>query len=196
MDEQLMTLYAEKHQFAGGRIERALLRLSWEAELLGAGMYETLTGMYPDHADALAACATMERFNAQYCASFGHDAGMHVSLERAEMLRQWGAALARRLRTFTSVAKLMIIETPLANVLYRQLARGAGTSDLRALADKLSEHENAMRDWFRSELAGKPDGGEKIFAYLERHGIKREEAVIQREARAPVIRHPERRRKT
>jgi hypothetical protein len=47
----------------------------------------------------------------------------------------------------------------------------------------LLEPENAMRDWMQSESDGKPDGGEKIFAYLERHGITRDEAVNPRKRR-------------
>lgn len=38
----------------------------------------------------------------------------------------------------------------------------------------------------QSELDGKSDGAEKIFAYLERHGITREEAVTPRERREDV----------
>jgi uncharacterized membrane protein len=40
-----------------------------------------------------------------------------------------------------------------------------------------------LRDWLKSELDGKSDGAEKIFAYLERNGITREEAVIPRKDR-------------
>lgn len=40
-----------------------------------------------------------------------------------------------------------------------------------------------MRDWMRSELAGKSDGAAKVFEYLERHGITREDAVTPREDR-------------
>ena len=43
----------------------------------------------------------------------------------------------------------------------------------------------------RSELDGKPDGGEKIFAYLEHHAISREEAVIPRKLRDPGGRCPD-----
>ena len=70
--------------------------------------------------------------------------------------------------------------------MYIRLGRGARTPELHALADDLYEHENAMRDWFRSELNGTPDGGEKIFRYLERHGITRDEAVTPRRRREAV----------
>jgi uncharacterized membrane protein len=40
-----------------------------------------------------------------------------------------------------------------------------------------------MRDWMKSELDGKSDGAAKVFAYLERHGISREDAVTPREDR-------------
>jgi len=38
----------------------------------------------------------------------------------------------------------------------------------------------------QSELDGKSDGAEKVFAYLERHGITREEAVTPRKRREDV----------
>ena len=40
-----------------------------------------------------------------------------------------------------------------------------------------------MPDWLKSELDVKSDGAEKIFAYLERNGITKEEAVIPRKDR-------------
>ena len=157
---------------------RLLLRISWEAELFGVGMFETLAQMHPQHAEPLTACAAMECFNARYCEPFGRDAGIRISVERAESLKRWGSALARRLRTFNSVARLMIVETPVADMMYRRLGKGARSLELKALADNLYEHENAMRDWFRSELKGKPDGAVKIFAYLERHGIARSDPAL------------------
>ena len=44
-------------------------------------------------------------------------------------------------------------------------------------------HEPALRDWLKSELDGKSNGAEQVFAYLERHGISREEAVVPRKDR-------------
>lgn len=41
----------------------------------------------------------------------------------------------------------------------------------------------AADDWLQSELDGKSDGPEKVFAYLERHGMSREEAVTPRKTR-------------
>jgi hypothetical protein len=58
--------------------------------------------------------------------------------------------------------------------------------ELKALGEDLFAHENAMRDWLKSELDGKSDGSERVFAYLERHGISREEAVTPRERREDV----------
>lgn len=77
-------------------------------------------------------------------------------------------------------------ETKGADELYKQLGKGAKTPELKALADDSFAHENAMRDWLKSEMDGKSDGGEKVFAYLERHGISREEAVTPRERREDV----------
>jgi hypothetical protein len=65
-------------------------------------------------------------------------------------------------------------------------AREPAPPQPHALADDLYEHENAMRAWFQSELNGTPDGGEKIFDYLERHGITRDEAVTPRRRREDV----------
>jgi uncharacterized membrane protein len=178
--------FVEKHRFTGGRTEDALLKMSWEGELFGVGMFEALAEMYPEHAEELTASATMEWFNVHYVEAFGHDAGVHVSLEQAEKLGREGAWLAGHQRTFESVAKLMIYETKEADALYTRLGKGARTPELQALADDLYEHENAMRDWFQSELDGTPDGGEKIFAYLGRHGITRDEAVTPRKRREEV----------
>jgi uncharacterized membrane protein len=178
--------FVEKHRFAGSRTEQALLKLSWEGELFGVGLFETQAEMYPEHAEEFTACATMEWFNIHYIEPFGHDAGVHITLEQAEKLGREGATFARRHRTFDGVAKIAILETKEADALYKQLGKGAGTPELKALADDLYNHENAMRDWLKSELDGKPDGGEKIFAYLERHGITREEAVTPRKTREDV----------
>jgi hypothetical protein len=81
------------------------------------------------------------------------------------------------------VAKLTIAETPAADKMYEQLGEGARTPELKAFADDLYEHENALRDWLKSELDGKSDGAEKVFAYLERHGVTREAAVTARRDR-------------
>jgi hypothetical protein len=40
----------------------------------------------------------------------------------------------------------------------RQLAKGADPPELKAFADGLYDHENALRDWLKSELDGKSDG--------------------------------------
>ncbi|MGW2559798.1 hypothetical protein ACWCXB_11225 [Streptomyces sp. NPDC001514] len=178
--------FVEKHRFAGGRTERDLMKISWEGELFGVGLFETLADMYPDHARLFTACATMEWFNVHYCEPFGHDAGVHVTLEQAEKLGREGAALARGLHSFKSVAKVAVEETREADPLYMQMGKGAHTPELKALAEDLLEHENAMRDWLKSELDGMSDGGAKIFAYLERHGISREEAVTPRKLREDV----------
>jgi hypothetical protein len=136
--------------------------------------------MCPEHADTATACANMEWFNVGYCQRFGHAAGMHVSVEQAERLGALGAATTRALRTFEKVAKLMKLETPAASLLYQRLGKVGGTPELKVLADDLYEHENAMTAWFSSELDGKSDGGARVFAYLERHGIPRSEAVTPR----------------
>ena len=54
---------------------------------------------------------------------------------------------------------------------------------MKAFAKDLYDHENALRDWLKSELDGKSDGAEKIFGYLDCHGISREDAVIPRKVR-------------
>ncbi|MFF4425797.1 hypothetical protein ACFY04_34345 [Streptomyces sp. NPDC001549] len=173
----------EKHRFAGGHTEKTILKLSWEGEFFGVGLFEELAGMYPAHADEMTACATMEWFNTHYCEPFAHDAGIHVTLETAEKLGREGAALARHYRTFEGIAKATVEETKEVDPLFKQLGKGAGTPELKALGDDLLDHENAMRDWMRSELDGKSDGAAKVFEYLERHGITREDAVTPREDR-------------
>jgi hypothetical protein len=154
----------------------------WEGEIFGVGMLETMAEMYPEHADEATACATMEWFNIGRCEEFGHDAGVDVSLKDAEKLGQEGARLTRK-HSFETLAKLTIAETPAADKMYLELAKGAGTPELKAFAEDLYDHENALRDWLKSELDGKSDGAEKVFAYLERQGISREEAVVPRKDR-------------
>jgi hypothetical protein len=119
--------YVEKHRVAGGRTEQALLKMSWEGEPFGVGLLEEPAEKYPDHAKEFTACATMEWFNIHCCEPFGHDAGIHVTLEQAEKLRREGTAMARHLRSFEAVAKVTIEETGEADELYKQLIKGART---------------------------------------------------------------------
>jgi len=142
----------------------------------GVGLFDTMAQMYPEHAEPLKACAAMEQFNVDYCASFAEDAGVHISEKRADELRKRGEHFARK-HDFAHVAKTAIRETPMADRLYAHLARRAGTAELKTLGDDLVNHENALRDWLRSVLDGESDGGEKIFAYLERHGITRQQVL-------------------
>jgi uncharacterized membrane protein len=140
----------------------------------------------PEHAEEFTACATMEWFNVHYCEAFGHDAGMHVTLEDAEKLGREGAAFAGHVNSFEAMGELTIEETKEVDPLFKQLSKGADTPELKALGEDLYAHENAMRDWLKSELDGTPDGAEKVFAYLERHGITREDAVTPRKRREDV----------
>jgi uncharacterized membrane protein len=174
--------FIERHRFGRGHGERAWLKMSWEGEIFGVGMFEVMAEMYPEYADEATACAHMEWLNIHRCEDFGHDSGVHVSLEQAEKLGREGAGLVRK-HSFEHVAKLTIAETPAADKMYELLGKGAGSPELKALADDLVEHENALRDWLKSELDGKSDGAEKVFAYLERHGVAKEEAVIPRKDR-------------
>ena len=107
---------------------------------------------------------------------------VHVSLEKAEKLGCEGAKLVRT-HSFEEVAKLTIEETPAADKMYEHLGKDAATPELKAFAADLVAHENALRDWIKSEVAGKSDHAEKVFAYLERNGITREQAVTPRKVR-------------
>jgi hypothetical protein len=124
----------------------------------------------------------MEWFNIHRLEDFGHAAGVYVTLEDAEKLGNEGAKLVRK-HSFEHVAKLTIAETPEADKMYEHLSKGAGTPELTAFAADLVAHENALRDWIKSELDGKSDGAEKVFAYLERNGISRQDAVTPRKVR-------------
>jgi hypothetical protein len=174
--------FIEKHRFAGGRSERELLKLSWEGEIFGVGLFETMADRYREYADVLTASATMEWLNVHTCEAFGQAAGVHVSLEQAEKLGREGATFAQR-HSFEQAAKVTIAETPAADALYALLRDGARTPELKAFGEDLVAHENAIREWFRSVLDGKTDGGAQIFAFLERHGITRAEAVTPRKVR-------------
>jgi hypothetical protein len=91
--------------------EHDLLKISWEGEIFGVGMFETMAEMYPERADESTAGATMEWFNIHQCEEFGHAAGVHVSLEEAEKLGREGAELARK-NSFETLAKMAMKETP------------------------------------------------------------------------------------
>jgi uncharacterized membrane protein len=174
--------FVEKHRFGGAGTEQELLKTSWEGEIFGVGMMEELAKRYPEHADHATACATMEWYNAHRCEEFGHETGVYVTLEKAEKLGREGAELVRR-HSFETVAKLTAAETPAADKMYEELAKVAKNPELKAFAGSLDDHENALRDWLKSELDGKSDGAEKVFAYCERYGITRADAVIPREDR-------------
>jgi uncharacterized membrane protein len=174
--------FIEKHRLGGGRTEHEWLKMSWEGEIFGVGMFEAMAEIQPEHADEATACATMEWFNIHRLEDFGHAAGAIVSLEDAEKLGREGAKLVRK-HSFERVAKLTIEETPEADKMYEHLGNDADTPELKAFAADLVEHENALRDWIKSELDGKSDHAEKVFAYLERNGITREDAVTPRKDR-------------
>jgi hypothetical protein len=61
------------------------------------------------------------------------------------------------------------------------MADGA-CSRLRILGTDFAEHEQAMCNWFQSVAEGKSDGAEKVFAYLECHGVSRGAALAPLEA--------------
>jgi hypothetical protein len=156
--------------------------MTWEGEIFGAGMGEAMAEKYPELADKTTAIATMEWLNVHLAEDFGHDAGVGISLKQAEKLGREGAEMARK-HSFEHVAKSAMKETPAADKLYMELGKHARTPELKAFANDLMVHEPAMRDWLKSELDGNSDGAEKVFAYLERHGISREEAVTPRKDR-------------
>jgi hypothetical protein len=147
--------FVEKHRFGGGHGEQAWLKMSWEGEIFGVGMLETMAEMYPEHADEATACATMEWFNIGRCEEFGHD---------AEKLGQEGARLTRK-HSFETLAKMTVAETPAADKMYLELAKGAPTPELKAFAEDLYDHENALRDWLKSELDEKSDYQMSIAQY-------------------------------
>jgi hypothetical protein len=177
----MVMTFLDGRTFAGG--QAALLRGSWEGEIFGVGLFEALVDAYPEHSDVLTACATMEWLNVHLCEDPGHDAGIHVSVGAAEKLGNAGAEFARTLRSFRSVAKVAIAVTPPVDLAYERLRTGAKTPELTTLADDLLAHENAVRDWLRSELHGSSDGGDQVFTYLARHGITRDEATTPRQRR-------------
>jgi hypothetical protein len=162
-EEIRVMTFVEKHRFAGGRTEDALLKTSWEGEIFGVGMMEQLAKRYPEHAGHATACATMEWFNVHRCEEFGDETGVYVTLEQAEKLGREGAELVRK-HSFTTVAKMTAAETPAADKMYEELAKVAKNPELRAFAGHLDDQENALRDWLKSELDGKSDGAEKVFA--------------------------------
>ncbi len=174
--------FVEKHRFGGGRTEQAMLKIAWEGEIFGVGMTEAIAEKYPELADKATAVATMEWLNVHLAEDFGHAAGLSVSLEQAEKLGREGAEMVNK-HSFEKVAKDTMRETPAADKLYAELSKHARTPELKAFADDLAVHEPALRDWIKSEQDGNSDGAEKVFAYLERHGISREEAVIPRKDR-------------
>jgi hypothetical protein len=174
--------FVEKDRLIGGRTEQAMLKIAWEGEIYGVGMFEEMAEKYPEYAEIATAVATMEWLNVHLAEDFGHAVGLTVSLKQAEKLGREGAEMVRT-HSFEHVAKAAIKETPAADKLYEELGRHARTPELKAFANDLMVHEPALRDWVKSEQDGNSDGAEKVFAYLERHGISREQAVIPRKVR-------------
>lgn len=174
--------FMERNRLVGGRTEQAWLKISWEGEIFGTAMMEAIAEMYPELADKATAAATMEWLNVHLAENFGHAVGVSVSLKRAEKLARQGTQMAHK-RSLEDLAKEVMRETPYADKLYMEMGKHTQNPELKAFADDLMVHEPALRDWLKSEMEGNSDGAEKIFAYLERHGISREEAVTPRKDR-------------
>lgn len=174
--------FVEKHRLVGGRSEQEMLKIAWEGEIFGVGMFEAVAEKYPEYADKATAVATMEWLNVHLAEEFGHAAGLSVSLEEAEKLGRQGADMVNK-HTFEHLVAETMRETPAADKLYEELGKHARNPELKDFADNLMVHEPALRDWLKSEQDGNSDGAEKVFAYLERHGISREEAVTPRKDR-------------
>jgi hypothetical protein len=180
--EDRAVTFVEKDRLHAGHGEQAWLRISWEGEIFGTAMFEAMAEKYPELADKATAAATMEWLNVHLLEEFGHETGVHVSLEQAEKLARKGTEMVQK-KSFDDVAKEAMRETPYADKMYAELGKGTQNPRLKALANDLMIHEPAMRDWLKSEMDGHSDGAEKVFAYLERHGISREEAVTPRKDR-------------
>lgn len=174
--------FIEKHRLTGGKTEQDMLKITWEGEISGTGMFEALAEKYPEYAEKATAVATMEWLNAHLSEDFGHDAGLTVSLEQAEKLGREGAEMVTK-HSFEHLVHLIMTETPVADKMYAEMGKHARSPELKAFADDLMVHEPALRDWLKSELDGNSDGAERVFSYLERHGISREEAVTPRKDR-------------
>jgi hypothetical protein len=157
--------FVERHRLRSDGSERTALKITWEGEIYGVGMFETLAETHPEYADKATAVATMEWLNVHLCEDFGHARGLSISLEQAEKLGREGAEFARK-HSFERVTKTAIMETPAADKLYEELGKHASTDELKAFADDLMVHEPAMQDWLKSEVEGNSDGAEKVFAYL------------------------------
>ncbi|WP_432075752.1 hypothetical protein [Streptomyces wuyuanensis] len=103
--------FVEKKRLDVGRSEKALLKVSWEGELFGVGLFEAAAEKFPEHADVFTACATMEWINVHDCEPLGHNAGVHITLEEAEKLGCEGEAFARHL-SFKHLAKITALRRP------------------------------------------------------------------------------------
>jgi uncharacterized membrane protein len=171
------------HRYKGVHTEQECIKISWFGEIFGTAMYEELAEMYPDHADALTAIATMEWFNTHWLEPFAHEHGVQYSLEAVEKVAREGTEFARHLRKFEDGAKVMDVETGEAVEVFKKLTERADSPELKALGEEFQVHEPLIRDCLKSEIAGTTDGIENVFAYLERHGITRQEAVIPRKLR-------------
>jgi hypothetical protein len=168
LEVDVMT-FVEKHRFGGGRTEKDLLKMSWEGEIYGVGMFEAVAEKYPEHADQATAAASMEWLNVHLAEDFGHDAGLSISLKQAEKLGREGAEMARK-HSFEHVAKAAMRETPAADKLYEELGKHARTPELRAFANDLMVHEPAMRDWLKSEQDGTPTAPKRSSPILSATG--------------------------
>jgi hypothetical protein len=88
--------FVEKDRLHAGHGERAWLTISWEGEIFGTAMFETMAEKYPELADKATAAANMEWLNVHLAEEFGHETGVHVSLEQAEKLARKGTEMCRR----------------------------------------------------------------------------------------------------
>lgn len=157
--------------------EKELLKMSWEGEYLGVGLFQELLKKYPQYTDELQAGASMEWFNIGYCKRIAHELDVHMTLDEAQKMQQEGWEYVRKADTFEDVAKAVIAETPKTVKMYLKMAKEAHSAQLRALGTDFGEHEQALSDWCQSVLSGKSDGAAKVFAYLQRHGVTREAAL-------------------
>jgi uncharacterized membrane protein len=175
--------YRGNHRYTGVHTMQDCIKISWFGEIFGTAMYEQLAEMYPEHADAMNAIATMEWFNVHWLEPLAHEHGVHFSIAASERVAREGTAFAKHMHKFEDGAKVMDVETGEAVEVFKKLSKEADTPELKALGDEFQVHEPLIRDCLKSEMAGSKDGIESVFAYLERHGISREEAVMPRKLR-------------
>jgi hypothetical protein len=159
--------------------EQQLLLMSWEGEYLGTAFFKALLKKFPapEYKEGFQASMAMEYWNIGYCKSIAAPAGVHLTVDQVDKLEQQAADMVAKFDTFEDAEKAVADEMPGTVKMYMKMADGASSAEVKTLGIDFAEHEQAFAAWMHSVVEGNSDGAKRVFAYLENHGVSREEAL-------------------